>query len=359
MPVPESLRTKLTADAVALLRMLVRTPSPSREEGPTADILENTMLRWGLVPNRTGNNVWAWAPGYDAKRPTLMLNSHHDTVPPNPSYTRNPYDGALEDGRLYGLGSNDAGGALVSLLATFRYFCQNPLPVNLLFVASAEEECSGQGGTVQVLPMVKNPHLAIVGEPTGLRAAVAEKGLLVLDCETVGKPGHAARDEGENALYKAMDDIAWFRSYRFPRVSETLGEMRMQVTAIEAGKLHNTVPDRCRYLVDIRVTDAYTHEEVLDIIRAHVQATVKPRSMRLRSSATPPGHPVQAALERLGVERFGSPTLSDQSVIPFASVKIGPGQSARSHAADEFIYVQEIEDAIRLYIHLINETYRA
>jgi acetylornithine deacetylase len=278
-------------------------------------------------------------------------------VKPHAGYTRNPYDANVEGGRLYGLGSNDAGGALMALLGAFRYLVARPLPINVIFVASAEEEISGAGGIASVLPLLPPIDLALVGEPTLMRAAVAEKGLLVIDCEVRGKAGHAARSEGENALYKALADIAWFRDFRFPKVSPTLGRVRMAVTLIEAGRQHNVVPDLCRFTVDIRVTDAYTHEEVLAIIRAHVGAVVIPRSMHLRASATPDAHPVLAALEALGIEAYGSPTLSDQAQMPFPSLKMGPGDSARSHMADEYIYVEEIGKGIEGYLTLLQKTY--
>jgi acetylornithine deacetylase len=285
-----------------------------------------------------------------------LLNSHHDTVRPNPAYTRDPFAPDEEDGRLYGLGSNDAGGSVVSLLAAFRYFNARPsLKYNLAIALTAEEEISGTGGIESILPKLPPIDFAIVGEPTLTAMAVAEKGLLVLDCVAPGKAGHAAREEGDNAIYRAMEDISWFRNFRFPKVSETLGPVKMSVTMIRAGEQHNVVPAECQFTVDVRVTDAYTHEEILQTVSAHIQSTIRPRSLRLRSSSIDKNHPLVKAAGKLGKELYGSPTTSDQALISAPSVKVGPGDSARSHSADEFIYLEEIREGIRTYIGLLEQ----
>lgn len=288
--------------------------------------------------------------------PTILLNSHHDTVKPNSGYTRNPFQPEIIDGKLYGLGSNDAGGCLVSLLATFcNFYERENLQYNFIIAATAEEEISGLNGIELIYPELGKIDFAIVGEPTLMNLAVAEKGLMVLDCVAVGKSGHAAREEGVNALYAAMKDIDWFRTYQFDKVSEHLGKVKMTVTMIQAGTQHNVVPDKCTYVVDVRITDKYTHEEVLEIIRQNVQSTVTPRSMRARSSSIAMEHPIVQAGLKLGRTMYGSPTSSDQALIPATSIKIGPGDSARSHTADEFIYVDEIKEGIELYCAMLEQ----
>lgn len=344
----------LFSDALGLLQSLIATPSLSREEEGTANLIFDFLSARGVDARRLLHNVYAFNRHFDPGKPTLLLNSHHDTVKPNQGYTRDPFAASLEDGKLYGLGSNDAGGALVSLIAAFLHFyARTDLPFNVAIAATAEEECSGLNGIEKVLPFIPNPWFAIVGEPTQMHLAVAEKGLLVLDGVAHGRAGHAAREEGENAIYKALDDIQWFRQFEFPRVSQHLGKIKMSVTVIKAGQLHNMVPERCEFTVDIRVTDAYTHEEILEIIRQNVRSVMTPRSMRLRSSHIPTDHPIVQAGIALGRQTYGSPTSSDQGLIPFASVKIGPGDSARSHTADEYIYVAEIREGIELYIQLL------
>lgn len=344
----------LFPDALALLQSLIATPSLSREEDGTAALIFDFLTSRGVEARRLLHNVYAFNRHFDPGKPTILLNSHHDTVKPNQGYTRDPFAPALEDGKLYGLGSNDAGGALVSLIAAFLHFYERTdLPFNLAIAATAEEECSGLNGIEKVLPFVPDPWFAIVGEPTRMHLAVAEKGLLVLDGVAHGRAGHAAREEGENAIYKALDDIQWFRQFEFPRVSPHLGKIKMSVTVIKAGQLHNMVPDRCEFTVDIRVTDAYTHEEILETVRQNVRSVMTPRSMRLRSSHIPQEHPIVQAGIALGRQTYGSPTSSDQGLIPFTSVKIGPGDSARSHTADEYIYVAEIREGIELYIELL------
>jgi acetylornithine deacetylase len=285
-----------------------------------------------------------------------LLNSHHDTVRPNPGYTRDPFSPDIENGKLFGLGSNDAGGPLVSLIMTFFYFYEHPnLKYNLVMAATAEEEVSGTNGIELIWNDLPKIDFAIVGEPTLTDIAVAEKGLLVLDCFTKGKAGHAAREEGVNAIYLAIKDIEWFRTYRFPKVSEALGEVKMSVTVIHAGQAHNQVPAECTFTVDIRATDAYTLEEILETVKQHVSCEVKPRSLRLRPSGIAADHPVVVAGKALGKKLYGSPTTSDQALIPAPSIKMGPGDSARSHSADEFIFVNEIETGINSYITLLEK----
>lgn len=351
--------------ALALLQQLIATPSFSREENETANAIELFLQLNAVNVQRCGNNVWAVNKYFDAAKPTLLLNSHHDTVKPNPQYTKDPYEPIVEAGKLYGLGSNDAGGCLVSLIAAFLHFYpQENLGYNIVIAATAEEEISGTNGIEMLLQdeafkiAVGNSSItAIVGEPTLLNLAVSEKGLLVLDCSVTGRAGHAAREEGENALYKALPDIEWFRSYRFEKVSETLGPVKMNVTVIETeNKAHNMVPALCRFVVDIRITDAYTHEEVLDIVRQHVGCEVVPRSLRMRSTAIATDHPLVQAGIALGSTVYGSPTCSDKALMPFPALKCGPGDSARSHTADEFIFVEEVEKGIEFYIQLINKT---
>ncbi len=339
-----------------LLRRMIRIPSFSGEESGVADLLADFLRTRGVDTERTGNNLLARNRHFGPGKRTILLNSHIDTVKPNPGYTFDPFCGEEKDGKIYGLGSNDAGASVVSLLAVFLHYWNRPdLSCNLLLLLSAEEERSGKNGIESVLPVLGPVDFAIVGEPTGMRLAVAEKGLLVIDCTASGEAGHAARKEGVNAIYRAMDDIRWFREYRFPKISDTLGEMNMAVTILHAGTQHNVIPAECTFTVDIRVTDDYTHEEVLDIIEKNVRSRVQPRSMRLRSSSIPKDHPFVRACIGEGIELFGSPTLSDQALMPFPSVKIGPGQSARSHSADEYIGIDEIETGIDTYRHLLSK----
>ncbi len=344
----------LKSEAIELLQKLIAVPSFSKEEDKTAAVIADFLTAKGIPVNRSGNNVWARNKHFDAAKPTLLLNSHHDTVKPNPGYTRDPFQAEVIDGKLYGLGSNDAGGPLVSLIATFVYFYDVPgLSYNIVLAATAEEEISGTGGIEQVWNDLPKIECAIVGEPTLCEAAVAEKGLMVLDCVSMGKAGHAAREEGVNAIYQALDDIDWLRSYQFPKISQTLGKVKMSVTVIQAGQAHNQVPAECRFTVDVRVTDAYTLEEVLAVIKNNVICDVKPRSLRLRSSGIDKKHPLMNAVNMLQLRQYGSPTTSDQALIPVPSIKLGPGDSARSHSADEFIYIDEIRKGIDLYIQLI------
>jgi acetylornithine deacetylase/succinyl-diaminopimelate desuccinylase-like protein len=348
------MREHLHSIAIDLLQQLITIPSFSKEEDKTAGLLMGFFSYHGMEAKRVGNNVWAKNKFFDASKPTLLLNSHHDTVKPNPSYTRDPYAASIENGKLFGLGSNDAGGPLVSLIMTFFNYYERPnLKYNLVLAATAEEEISGTGGIEMVWKELPAIDMAIVGEPTLMNFAVAEKGLMVLDCVTYGKAGHAAREEGVNAIYQSLKDIEWFRTYEFPKISESLGKVKMSVTVINAGQSHNQVPSVCKYTVDVRATDEYSLEEILAIIKQNVQCDVVPRSLRLRPSGISKDHPLYKTGEKLGVTFYGSPTTSDKALIPVPSIKLGPGDSARSHSADEFIYLQEIEDGINGYIRLI------
>ena len=346
----------LAEQAVKLLQQLISTPSLSREEDNTAALLEKFLQDNGVKTNRKLNNIWAWNKHFDASKPTILLNSHHDTVKPNPGYTRDPFDAKMEDGKLYGLGSNDAGGCLVSLISVFLYYYdKEDLKYNFCLAATAEEEISGIHGLEFILQELGKLDFAIVGEPTQMQLAVAERGLMVLDCVAHGKAGHAAREEGENAIYKALPDIEWFRTYRFPKVSESFGVVKMSVTIINAGSQHNVVPATCTFTVDVRVTDAYRNEEVLEIIRQNVNCEVTPRSVRLKPSKIEKSHPIVQAGIALGRTTYGSPTTSDQALLDIPSLKVGPGDSARSHMADEFVYVDEIGEGIELYIKMLDQ----
>lgn len=342
--------------AINLLEQLIAIPSFSKEEDNTAIVLEGFFSQRNIPSHRKGNNVWAINQNFNPALPTILLNSHHDTVKPNSQYTRDPFLPEIIDGKLYGLGSNDAGGPLVSLIATFLHFYpQQNLKYNLVLAATAEEEISGTGGIESIWELLPAIDFAIVGEPTLCNMAIAEKGLMVLDCIAHGKAGHAAREEGVNAIYEAIKDIEWIRNYKFPKVSPTLGEVKMTVTIINAGKQHNVVPAECGFTIDVRVTDQYSLEEVLEIIRTNVKCVVTPRSLRMRSSGIDSSHPLVVAAKDLNLELYGSPTTSDQALIPVPSVKMGPGDSARSHTADEFIYVAEIVKGINTYIALLNK----
>lgn len=349
-------KESLFKDSLALLKQLIALSSLSREEVLTADLIEAFFKERLIKTFRKGNNVWVYNKQYELDKPTILLNSHHDTVKANPGYTRDPLAPSEEDGKLYGLGSNDAGGCLVSLIATFLYFYdEKDLKYNFCVVASAEEEISGRNGIESVLEDIGPIDFAIVGEPTLLDLAIAEKGLMVLDCNAIGVAGHAARNEGDNAIYKAIKDIQWFKEYAFEKTSTTLGPIKMSVTMIQAGSQHNVVPANCSFVVDVRTTDAYTNEETLAIIKSHVTSEVSARSTRLKSSAIPEEHPIVQAGVKLGRKLYGSPTMSDQALIPVPSLKLGPGDSARSHMADEFIYIDEIREGIDLYIAMLQE----
>lgn len=344
----------MDASLISLLQQLIATPSFSREEKAAADILEEWMRTQGLPVQRKGNNVWCEQPGRGDERPVVLLNAHIDTVRPAAGYTRDPFTPTLEDDVLYGLGTNDDGGSLIALLAAYRELCRRPQPCRFIFSATAEEEVCGLGGIEQMLEEVGPIDFGIVGEPTRMQMAVAEKGLLVLDCTAHGQSGHAARDEGVNALYRAMDDIAWFRSYQFEKVSDYLGPVKMTVTGIQAGTQHNVIPDTCTFMVDVRPNGMYANSEIVDIIRRHVACDVVPRSLRHNSSHTPASHPVVKRGTALGLSAFGSPTTSNQTLLSFTTLKIGPGDSARSHTADEFIRLSEIEQGIDIYVRLLD-----
>ena len=349
----------LVQEATELLKKLIETQSFSKEEDKTALLLEAFFAKNDIPFQRKKNNIWAYNLHFDASKPTLLLNSHHDTVKPNKSWTLDPLEALVKDGKLFGLGSNDAGGCLVSLIATFCYFYQRKdLAYNIVIAATAEEEISGKEGLEIVIPLLPEISFAIVGEPTEMHLAVAEKGLLVLDCTAKGKSGHAAREEGDNAIYKAMKDIDWIRNYQFPKVSPTLGPVKMSVTIINAGTQHNVVPDACTFTIDVRATDQYTLEEIIDVIQENIDSEVNARSIRLRPSSIPMDHPIVLAGLRLGRNAYGSPTTSDQALLDCPSLKMGPGHSGRSHSADEFIYLHEIEDGITQYISMLEEVVR-
>ena len=342
-------------EAVQLLCRLIATPSVSRQEDRAADVLQEYMEHCGLAPRRIGNNLLCLPPRFDPALPTLLLNAHIDTVKPVAGWTRDPYLPSIEGGRLYGLGSNDCGGGLVSLLMTYRTLSALPQPYNPVYLASCEEEVSGKGGIELALPeLPATPAVALVGEPTGMQPAIAEKGLMVIDGTAHGKSGHAARDEGINAIYQALPDLLWLQSYRFPRESPLLGPVKMTVTQINAGTQHNVVPDTCTFVVDVRSNENYSNEEIFRTVCTHVGSEVKARSFRLNSSRIDESHPLVRKAKALGRIPFGSPTLSDQALMRFPSVKIGPGDSARSHSADEYIETMEIREAIDTYIRLLN-----
>ena len=347
----------LYEEAINLLKELIATPSFSKEEDQTAGIISRFLAEKGVATARVGNNVYASNLHYDATKPTILLNSHHDTVRPNAQYTRDPFKPEIEHGKLYGLGSNDAGGCLVSLIVTFLHFYfQEDLEYNLVLAATAEEEISGKNGIEYTLRFLPTINCAIVGEPTLLQLAVAERGLMVLDCTAHGRAGHAARNEGENALYKALQDIEWIRTWAFEKVSPHVGPVKMSVTVIETpNKTHNIVPADCNFVVDVRVNELYGFEEVIDTIQSHIQSTVQCRSMRLRATSIDLEHPLVQAGLALDKKPYGSPTTSDKALMPFPALKVGPGDSARSHTADEFIYIDEIRKGIQFYIDLLNK----
>ena len=346
----------LTADAVALLCRMIEIPSVSREEQQVADMLEQTLREeYGMDIRRSGNNLWCQAPGYRRERPTLMLNAHIDTVKPSDSWTRPPHRATVEGDRIYGLGSNDDGASVMSLVQVFRALMQEPLPYNLLLALSAEEEVSGKGGMEHLLTVLPPIDVALVGEPTGMQPAIAEKGLMVLDLTAHGVAGHAARNEGDNAIYHALEDMEWLRDYRFERESTLLGAVKMTVTIVNAGTQHNVVPDRCQFTVDVRSNELYSNEEIYNLVRANVRSEVRARSFRLSSSRIDPAHPLVRRAVDLGRVPFGSPTLSDQALMRFPSMKMGPGQSSRSHTADEYIMRSEVAEAIATYLSMLRD----
>lgn len=348
---------ELEGAAIELLKQLISTPSFSKEENDTAEILVAFFEKHGVEYARVGNNIYAKNKYYDISKPSVLLNSHHDTVKPNKGYTMDPFTPVVKDGKLFGLGSNDAGGCLVSLIATFLHFYNaQDTKYNVVFAASAEEEISGVNGIELVLPYLGNINFGIVGEPTKLEMAVAERGLMVIDCTAPGRAGHAARKEGENALYNAMDDINGIRNYHFEKVSPLLGESRLTVTVIETeNKQHNVVPAQCKFVIDVRVNELYTFDEILEALKANLKSTFKPRTTRMKSTSIALDHPLVKAGMALGKGYYGSPTTSDKALMPFPTLKMGPGDSARSHTADEFIYLDEIKDGIETYIKMVKQ----
>lgn len=342
-----------TSQAVEMLKELIATPSVSRDEQRAADIIVRYMQQYGMEYQREGNNVWTIATNYDANRPTLLLNAHIDTVKPAATWTRDPFAPTIEGDRLYGLGSNDCGGGLVSLLQVFRILQNKALSYNLVYLASAEEEVSGANGFSLALPLLPKISVAIVGEPTAMQPAIAEKGLMVIDAIAHGKSGHAARNEGINAIYEALDDLQWLCNHQFEEVSPLLGPTKMTVTVINAGTQHNVIPDECRFTIDVRTNEYHRNEYVFEYLSNHLKSEIKARSFRLGSSSISESHPIVVRCKAMGMQPFGSPTLSDQALMPFTSLKLGPGNSARSHSADEYICISEIEDAISKYVELL------
>lgn len=347
-------REQLKQEAVELLERLIETPRVSREETKAADLLQAWMAERNMNPQREGNNLWTVAPSYDAEKKTLLLCAHIDTVKPAAGWTRKPYKAQREGDRLYGLGANDDGASLVSLLQTFRLLAETKQKYNLVMLASAEEEVSGRNGLEKALPLLPHIDVALVGEPTGMQPAVAERGLMVLDCTAHGRSGHAARNEGDNALYHALDDIQWLRTTEWPEESPLLGRTKTTVTMIDCGTQHNVVPDRCHFVVDVRTNERHSNEEILNEISSHLKSEVVARSTRLSSSCISTDHPLIRRAIELGRTPFGSPTLSDQALLHCPSLKIGPGESSRSHTVDEYIEIHEITEAIELYGQLLD-----
>ena len=343
-----------TERAIGLLKQLIATPSISRDESLAADIMQDYIDKMGFDTHREANNVWALCHDFEEGKPTLLLNAHIDTVKPAATWTRDPYRPGIAYDRLYGLGSNDCGGGLVSLLQVFDILDRRDRKYNMVYLASAEEEVSGKNGFERALPLLPKIDVAIVGEPTGMQPAIAEKGLMVVDCTAHGKSGHAARNEGVNALYIAMDDIAWIRNHQFRRTSDLLGPTKMTVTIVNAGTQHNVVPDKCDFTIDIRTNEFYRNEFVLSYLQKHLKSECHARSFRLSSSSIDPEHPIVRRCLAMGMTPFGSPTLSDQALMPFPSLKLGPGESSRSHSADEYICISEIHNAIKTYVELLD-----
>ena len=345
----------LKNEAIELLKKLIEIQSYSGEEDKTAFLIEHYLKSQGVETKRRNNNIWAVNKYFNESKPTILLNSHHDTVKPNKGYTKDPFEAKIIDGKLYGLGSNDAGGSLVSLMALFIYYYHyKNLKYNLIILASAEEENSGKSGIRSMIPLLPEIDFAIIGEPTLMHLAIAEKGLLVLDCYAHGISGHAAHTLGENSIYKAMNAIQWFKDFKFPKISDILGEVKMTVTQINAGSQHNVIPETCHFVADVRVNEKYSNKEVLKIIEENVDVEVKERSLRHNSSSIPKNHPIVLSGQNLGRKTYGSPTMSDQTALTCPSLKLGPGDSLRSHTADEYIYVDEIKEGIELYVDLLS-----
>lgn len=346
----------LTEKAISLLKQLIETPSFSGEEQHTADCIAAWLEAAGIPFKRSKNNIYAFNADYHAEKPNLLLNSHHDTVRPNDAYTRDPFKATISEGKLFGLGSNDAGGCLVSLLACFAYwYPRKDLSHNLIMVASAEEENSGPNGLNSMLKILPEIDVAIVGEPTLLELAIAEKGLVIFDGTVKGTPSHAAHPNPNNAIYNSIEVLKWFRDYEFSKVSEVLGPVKMTVTQINAGTQHNVVPAKVDLVVDVRVNDCYSNKEIAEILKREAPCELKVRSLRLNSSSIDREHPLVQAGIGLGKGTYGSPTLSDQAALSCPSLKLGPGDSTRSHSADEFIYLEEIQQGVRLYIAMLEK----
>ena len=347
-------KSRYVNDAVELLMELIATPRASRNETEAADVMEQRMAQWGLNPQREANNLWAISDNFNKAKQTILLNAHIDTVKPVKTWTRDPYEPEVIDDKLFGIGANDCGGGLVTLLQVFRILKGRKLPFNLIYLASAEEEVSGKDGVERVLPLLPKIDVAIVGEPTGMQPAIAEKGLMVIDGYTKGVSGHAARNEGVNAIYKALDDLVWLRDYKFRKESPLLGFSKMTVTQVESGTQHNVIPDSLHFVIDVRTNEYYQNEFVFSFLQKHMQNSIlKARSFRLHSSSIPVEHPLVKRCLELGLKPFGSPTLSDQALMSFPSFKLGPGESSRSHSADEFICISEMEHALETYLKII------
>ena len=342
-------------DAVELLKRLIATPRESRNEGAATDVMAEYLNQRGLGYGRDGNNLWVGCQDWDNSRPTVMLNAHIDTVKPVSTWTRDPYEPVIEGDMLYGLGSNDCGGGLVATLQAYRIMLHRARTYNILWVCSAEEEISGQDGFSRVLHNLPPINVAIVGEPTGMQPATAEKGLMVIDGYAHGVSGHAARNEGVNAIYEALDDLVWLRDYRFKKESPLLGPTKMTVTIVESGTQHNVVPDLLHFVIDVRTNEYYQNEFLFEFLRKRMKkCELQARSFRLHSSGIAHDHPLVQRCLALGMTPFGSPTLSDQALMPFPSLKLGPGESSRSHSADEYIKLSEISQAIDTYVRLLD-----
>ena len=345
---------QMTTEAVELLKKLIATPSISRDETAAADVLEAYMKEKGLNPQRHGNNTWCVSPDFDESKPVILLNAHIDTVKPVAGWQHDPFTPVIEGDKLYGLGSNDCGGGLMALLQVFMLLINEKKAYNLIYLASCEEEVSGKNGIESVLPLLPKIDFAIVGEPTGMQPAIAEKGLMVIDAVAHGKAGHAARNEGDNAIYHAMKDIQWLSEWQFPKQTDLLGPVKNTVTIVNAGTQHNVIPDTCTFTIDVRSNECYTNEEIFAFFQEHLTSELKARSFRLSSSKIDVEHPFVQTCIKVGLKPFGSPTLSDQALMRFPSLKLGPGESSRSHTADEYIKISEIDDAISLYVKLLS-----
>ncbi|XMD35028.1 MAG: M20 family metallo-hydrolase [Candidatus Karelsulcia muelleri] len=345
---------KLKKECIQLLKKLINTPSISKEEQKTAEIIEFFFIKYNFFPKRKYNNIWIENNNYENDKYTILLNSHHDTIQPSYGWKTDPFLAKEDGNKIIGLGSNDAGGSVVSLIATFIYI--NSLPkfkYKLILLISAEEEIRATRGVESILCYLGKINLGIIGEPTKMQLAIAEKGLIVLDCLSIGQTGHAARDEGINALYIAINDIRWLKNYIFEKKSDILGNIKLTVTKIQCGIQRNVIPDTCYFTVDIRTNEIYSQEEILYIIKKNIYSKILSSSYRLKSSSIDPNHKIVNLAKRLNIKIFGSPTLSDQSVMNFPTVKIGVGDSSRSHTPNEYILLSEIESGIDFYLKLL------